>query len=128
MKLETLDTLNDEELQAVIEQARGLLKHRDDDRKANALEQAKALLASVGLGLKDLNRAKGKTAKGLTYKGGHSYQHPANKGLIWAAKGKKPGWLVELEAQGGKAVDITPANDNGVTANDNRPQKLKNAV
>jgi len=107
MKLDTLDGLSDSELQAVIEHSQALLKQRDDDRKAKALEQARTLLASVGLSLKDVA---GKAHKGngkSVYHGGTQYQHPANKTLTYNGKGKKPGWLTALEAEGGKAVEVT---------------------
>jgi len=105
-KIDTLESLNDDELQAVIDRSNELLKQRDDKRKAEAIEQVRILLASVGLSLKDLNgKAKAK-AKGPVYHGGHTYQHPTNKALTWKGAGKKPGWLVALEAEGGKAVEI----------------------
>jgi hypothetical protein len=107
MKLDTLDALKDEELQAVIEQAQGLLNQRDEERKAKALNEARALLASVGLSLKDINgKGKGKAGKAESYHGGRQYQHPTNKALVWNAKGQKPNWLRELEASGGKAVEV----------------------
>jgi DNA-binding protein H-NS len=113
MKLDTLDALKDDELQAVIERSQELLKARDEERKAKALNDARALLASVGLTLKDLNgKGKAKSAKGPVYHGGHRYQHPGNKALAWNAKGQKPGWLRELEAEGGRAVEVAPGNDN----------------
>lgn len=124
MKTDILDGLKDDELQIVIEYAQTLLKTRDEDRKAKALSEAKALLESVGLSLKDLAAAK--VSKAPAYRGGHSYQHPANKALVWQAKGKKPGWLVTLEAEGGKPVEIVAANDNtsfGRPANDAAPSR-----
>ena len=61
-------------------------------------------MAAVGLTLKDLN---GKhKPKGAVYRGGHQYQHPTNKALIWKGHGQKPNWLRELEAGGGKAVEL----------------------
>jgi H-NS histone family len=97
-------------LQAVIERAQGLLKQRDEDRKAKALSDARTLLASVGLSLKDLNgKGKAKPAKGPVYHGGHTYRHPVDQALRWNAKGKKPGWLVTLESEGGKAVEASGA-------------------
>ena len=44
----TLNELRDDELQTTIEQARTLLKQRDDDRKAKAIVDAKATLAAAG--------------------------------------------------------------------------------
>jgi DNA-binding protein H-NS len=103
----TLNGLQDDELHTLIEQSQALLKQRDDDRKAKALDQARALLASVGLSLKDLNgKGRGKAPKAPVYHIGHTYQHPTNKALTWPGKGKKPAWLTALEAEGGKAVEV----------------------
>ena len=107
MKLETLDALADDELRAVIARAETLLRQRDTERKDRALADATARLAEVGVTIKDLIKGKSKKpAKGPTYHGGHTYQHPTNKALTWRGAGKKPGWLVALEADGGKAVEI----------------------
>lgn len=111
MKTETLETLNDGELQTVIARCNELLKERDRQRKDEALEQARAILSGAGLNLRDV--ASGKThkngGKGPVYHGGHQYQHPTNKALNWNAKGQKPHWLRELEAEGRRAVETTPA-------------------
>jgi DNA-binding protein H-NS len=110
VKLDTLDALKDDELEAVIERAQGLLQKRDEERKAKALADAAATLAAVGLTLKDLFNGKGRKATNShTYHDGHRYQHPTDKTLIWKGHGQKPNWLRELEAQGGKAVEIGTA-------------------
>ena len=109
-----LDALSDDELRLAIEHAQGLLKQRDEDRKAKAINDARALLASVGLSLKDVKgKAKARGTKSVAYHSGHQYQHPANKALIWNGKGKKPGWLTALEADGVRAVEVA-ANENAV--------------
>jgi len=110
--LDSLEKLHDDELRAVIAQCEELLDGRDRERKADAMNKARLLLESVGLSLKDLNGKAPKKAKGVIYKGGHSYQHPDDKTLVWGAKGKKPHWLVELEAEGERPVEILVANDN----------------
>jgi DNA-binding protein H-NS len=110
MKMDTLDALKDEELQSVIARSNELLNERDRQRKDKAIETARATLAAVGLSLKDLNgKSKNKAAKGPVYHGGHTYQHPGNKALVWNAKGKKPGWLVALEGEGKMAVEVAGA-------------------
>jgi DNA-binding protein H-NS len=107
VKLDMLDDLKDEQLQAAIEHAQALLKQRDEDRKTRALGEARTLLASVGLTLKDLSgKTRGRAAKGPLYQAGHLYQHPANKSLTWTAKGQKPRWLREIEAAGGKPIEV----------------------
>ena len=108
-----LDGLNDEQLRGVINESQRLLKKRDEERKAKALSDARTLLASVGLSLKSLSgKGKKKTGEASLYKGGHLYQHPTDKTLVWNAKGQKPNWLREVEGRGGKAVEVYAANDN----------------
>ena len=107
MNLDLLEKLGDDDLRAVISRADALLKAHDTERKEKALEQARTLLASVGLSLKDLNRkSPGPKAKGPVYHSGRTYQHPSNKALVWPGKGKKPAWLAALETEGGKAIEI----------------------
>jgi DNA-binding protein H-NS len=106
IKADMLDAFSDEDVREVRVLADKVLKRRDDDRKDKALEQARATLAAAGLSLRDLARVKAKPNKGPSYKGGHSYQHPSNKALTWNAKGKKPKWLVEMEAQEEKPLEI----------------------
>lgn len=127
---EELETLEDADLRAIIGRAEELLRKHDEERKAKAMNEARALLASVGLSLKDLNGKAGhKATKGLIYKGGHVYQHPSNKMLTWNAKGKKPGWLTALEAERKTAVEIANLNaEMARGANDNMaPKKVANA-
>jgi hypothetical protein len=54
MTLESLEMLKDEQLQAVIARAGELLKQHDRERKDKALADARSILASAGLSLKDL--------------------------------------------------------------------------
>jgi DNA-binding protein H-NS len=108
--LDSLEELEDNSLRAVDGRCGELLKQHDIERKEKALNEARATLAAVGLTLKDLAH-KSPKAKGVAYRAGHQYQHPTNKGLVWPGKGKKPGWLNALEAEGGRAVEA-PANDN----------------
>lgn len=103
----TLNELQDDELSSTRDLIDEILRKRDEDRKARAIIDAKATLAAAGLTLKDLNgNGKKKAAKGPVYHSGHTYRHPTDKTLVWAAKGKKPGWLVGLEAEGKAAVEV----------------------
>jgi DNA-binding protein H-NS len=109
MKLDSLENLKDDELQAVIGRSNELLQERDRERKDKALEEARALLKAVGLSLKDVASKKPQkngSGKGPMYHSGREYQHPTNKALTWNAKGQKPNWLRELETSGGKAVEL----------------------
>jgi hypothetical protein len=118
IKPDSLDALNDNELREVINHSENLLKKRDEERKAKAIadvralrakadNDARTLLESVGLSLKSLTgKGKKKGGQATLYKGGRLYQHPENKALIWKANGQKPNWLRELEAGGGKAMEV----------------------
>jgi hypothetical protein len=112
MKLETLDVLKDEELRAVIGRAEELLKQPDRERKDKALEDARVILASAGLSLRDVaSKATGANrGKAFPYRAGHHYQHPAKKELVWTARGQKPGWLRKLEKDGSRATEL-PGDD-----------------
>jgi hypothetical protein len=108
MTLESLEILNDEQLQAVIARAGELLKQHDRERKTKALADARSILASAGLNLKDV-AAKGRGVNGIkaaVYRSGVRYQHPAKPELVWNAKGQKPGWLRELETHGKQPVEL----------------------
>lgn len=123
IKLDSLDALNDNELREVINHSQTLLKRRDEERKARAVAEvralraktendARALLESVGLSLKSLSgAAKGKRSKKPLYKGGRVYRHPDNNVLVWKANGQKPNWLRELEVRGGKAIEVKTERD-----------------
>lgn len=114
IKVDMLDAYNDDDVREIRALCDKVLKLRDDERKAEAMEQARATLAAVGLNLKDLVKAKIKTAKGPQYKAGQAYQHPTNRSLVWRAKGQKPGWLRDLEADGAKAIELkVRAKENG---------------
>jgi hypothetical protein len=106
VKLDSLENLKDDELQAVIGRAGELLKEHDRQRKDKALADAGAILAAAGLSLKDVGRKSKPKAKATAYRGGHQYQHPANPALAWKAKGKKPAWLTALEAEGKTALEV----------------------
>lgn len=107
MKLETLTALSDEELRAVIGRAEELLKCHDRERKEKALEDARSILASAGLSLRDVaaKAAGGARGKAPAYRAGIRYQHPTRKELVWNAKGQKPKWVREMEADGKRPVE-----------------------
>jgi len=108
--LRLLESLGDEDLRALGRRKDELLEQRDRQRKDTALADAAAILAKAGLGLKDLaRRGRTRTKAQPTYKGGRQYQHPANKALVWNAKGKKPTWLAALEAEGKSPVEVANA-------------------
>jgi hypothetical protein len=90
----------------------------DEERKAKALSEARALrakaddyartpLESVGLSLKSLSgKNKRKGVHGPLYKGGRLYQQPSDQKLVWKANGQKSNWLRELEAKAGSLLRL----------------------
>jgi DNA-binding protein H-NS len=132
ISIATLNELQDAELRNTIEQAEGILKQRDADRKAQAIENARATLAAAGLTLKDLGgNGKKKAAKGPVYHSGHTYQHPTDKTLSWNGKGKKPNWLVSLETEGGKATEraaMDANDDHEASLDSNHGRKVTDSV
>ena len=123
ISIATLDALQDDEIRTVIGQCESLLERRDEEKKAKAIEdaravqakaldEARAVLAAAGLTLKSLGgNGRKRAPKGPVYHGGRTYQHPANKALVWNAKGQKPNWLRNLEAQGKSAVEMAAAKE-----------------
>ena len=110
MKLEIIDGLKDEELQAVIERAQELLRDRDEKRKDKAREDAIAILAAAGLEPGDLKGTPKRKRTGVAvYKAGHSYQHPDDPTKVWKGTGVRPAWVKELEAKGRKPVEVAAA-------------------
>jgi len=89
-KPDMLEGFNDDEIRQIKVLADAVLKRRDDARNAEAIEQARERIAQAGLTFADVARVRMKAAKGPSYKGGHTYQHPADKALVWNAKGQKP--------------------------------------
>ncbi len=57
MTLESLNDLNDEQLQAVIARSQELLKQHDKERKQKALGDARAILSAAGLSLKKITKS-----------------------------------------------------------------------
>jgi hypothetical protein len=108
MKLETLDTLKDDDLRAIIGRADELLQQHDRERKDKALLDARLILEAAGLNLRDVapKGRNGRAGKGPVYRSGHQYQHPSKKELVWTAKGQKPNWLRQLEKEGSRAVEL----------------------
>lgn len=120
MTLENLEKLQDNELDAVIARSQEILQERDRKRKEQAMEDARAILLRAGLTPQDL-AGKGKAVKHAhgkapSYRTGHQYRHPANKTLVWNAKGQKPNWLRELERNGSKAVEVGETEGEDATA------------
>jgi hypothetical protein len=74
MKLDLLDALSDDELTQVETYSQALKKRRDDERKAKAMDEARAILAAAGIDLKDVA---GKAKKDPKKAASHRVKKPA---------------------------------------------------
>jgi DNA-binding protein H-NS len=107
MNTAVLDKMTDEELSLTIERAQQTLMERDRERKAEAMKQARTVLEKVGLSLKDLAAAGKKATAGKHARAdGKVFRHPGNPNLEWGGRGNKPQWLRDLEATGGKPIEV----------------------
>ncbi len=108
MKVEMLDTLTDAQLTEVIARSNELLIMRDRQRKDDAIEKARTLLAAAGLSFKDIAGKKASRAASVSFrpKSGHTYQHPDNPTLQCLGTGNKPKWWHELAKAGREPIDL----------------------
>jgi len=84
-----------EELKALHREIGALLAERRDEALAQLREQVSAL----GFTVEDLLPKKPRRAAG-----GKRYRDPADPAKVWAGRGKRPKWLVEL-LEGGKTIE-----------------------
>lgn len=103
-KFDNLETLDDAALAELHKKAAEEIERRAKKRRDDRIAQIQALMAEEGLKPEDLRKKP--APKGATYKTGQKYQNPDNKDQVWAGKGKKPGWLRDLEKKGGKPVEV----------------------
>ena len=106
MIFETLESLTYDQLKAVVARSYDLLTTRDRQRKDKAIEDARALLASAGLTLRDLGKKVSKPATGFKPKAGHTYQHPDNPALTCLGTGNKPKWWHDALKAGKEPIDL----------------------
>lgn len=120
MSPETLESLSDDDLRATVERAQVLLQERAESKKREAMEKAHALLAAVGLTFEDAlthgrQRARSKEptrAAARKLHAGEVYANPANPSQTWTVgRGRKPGWVVELESTVGLPAPISSAKN-----------------
>jgi DNA-binding protein H-NS len=89
--------------QEILSQIEDLKQKAQEARKqeiAGAMTEIRRLMAEYGITLADLG---GKSGKGKTRGGTAKYRDPAS-GKTWSGRGRRPGWVLELESQG-KSLD-----------------------
>ncbi|MBI3231220.1 MAG: H-NS histone family protein [Burkholderiales bacterium] len=106
-----LSNLGLAELRALESQLKVEIKRRENQDMAQAREKIMAIAHSVGIPLKDLIAASGRTAAAPrgTGRGGAGiargpvavrFRHPEDPSLQWTGRGRQPTWLVQWLASG----------------------------
>ena len=90
-------------LQALQKEVAAQIATEQDTLRAKAKEHLEAEAKKLGFTIPDLFGIRSKTkGKRVAAK----WAHPENDQLTWSGRGKKPSWLVELLAKGGKAKPL----------------------
>ncbi len=100
-----LQSLDVEELEAVISEAQELLKKRRTERRDKAIADAKAILAKAGISPRELTdkpaRVRKRSKPDTALVAGTKYVNPDKPDQVYTAgRGRKPQWLTDLRAQG----------------------------
>jgi hypothetical protein len=96
-----------EELEQIRELTQAELEQRKRRRREEAMAEIRRIAETENIPVRfDAKSRPKKSAKAPLYKSGRSYRHPTDETLVWKANGQKPGWLRELEKEGGRAVEI----------------------
>lgn len=96
--------------QELMTQIEGLKRQAEDARKqeiAGAIAEIKRIMAQYGIEPGDLFPARGGKAKRATV-GVIKYRDPVS-GAGWSGRGRRPGWVADLEAQGKTIEDCRVA-------------------
>lgn len=104
-----LSNLGLAELRALEVQLKVEIKRRENQDMAQAREKIMAIAHSVGIPLKDLIAATGRSSGTGAGRGGAGiargpvavrFRHPEDASLQWTGRGRQPTWLVQWLASG----------------------------
>jgi len=97
--------MSEVELSNMIENARKVLKDKQENKRKEVLSQIKELASSIGVNV-DITetgtRASSRKGSSVPIK----YRDPANSANKWTGRGMKPKWLKELLDQGRSIKDF----------------------
>jgi DNA-binding protein H-NS len=102
-----LERLSDVELNALIEQARHILKNRKETQRQEAIDEIQRLASTHGLNV-DIKQRPRRTrrVKKSTEPREPKYKNPDNAEQTWAGIGPKPKWLKKYIAEGGSMKEL----------------------
>ena len=90
--------LSENELQAVIENAKKALKNKLAHKHKEVIAQIKELAASIGVNVEIQETEKMSARKGG--KVAIKYRHPDDPNKTWTGRGVAPKWMQELQSSG----------------------------
>lgn len=90
--------LSENELQAMIENAKKALDAKQASKRREVIAQIKELAASINATVEIIDNDKKLTRKGV--KVPYKYTHPEDASLQWTGRGVAPKWMQDLIARG----------------------------
>lgn len=93
-----LQNLSENELQAMIENAKRLLDAKQATKRKDTLQQIKELAASINVTVEIIDSDKRRMRAGA--KVPFKYAHPEDPSKRWTGRGMAPRWMQEFQAQG----------------------------
>lgn len=98
-----LNNLSIEELESVIAEARELIERKREQAVARARADIERIAAGAGLSLEDLlGMGKSRPRTPVRKTVADKYRNPRDSSQSWSGRGKRPRWLQEQLAQGGR--------------------------
>lgn len=92
------------ELRALIDDQ---INSKQKEQKKALVSEFKAMAAKLGLSLEDVvGLESGKTRKNSGQKVAPKFRHPQNPELTWTGRGRKPLWIEDYLAKGGRLESL----------------------
>ena len=102
-----LQTLSDDELNALIEKAREILQNRKETQRKEAIDEIQRLAAEHGLNVDIKQRAtRGRRPRKSNGPRAPKYSNPDDAQQTWTGIGPKPKWLKKSLAEGKTLEDF----------------------
>lgn len=93
-----LQNLSENELQAMIENAKKVLDAKQASKRKEVIAQIKELAASINATVEIYDNDKKQTRKGIKIP--YKYSHPEDANKQWTGRGVTPKWMRDLLANG----------------------------
>jgi DNA-binding protein H-NS len=100
-----LDGMSPKELKELISKAQQQMSVVAEAHAKETLEKLTAIAKEAGYDIYDLVGVRAKRRASAGSKAPVKFRHPKNPQLTWAGRGKRPTWLNEFLASGGKLED-----------------------